>query len=54
MPMDVPPTARIEAYRRAETPDCDMIRDFLTELVETLRRKTHVISPSNGFRELRK
>ena len=54
VPMDVPPTARIAAYRRMEKPDCDMIRDFLAELAETLRKKTHVICPSNGFRELRK
>ena len=54
VPMDAPPTARIEAYRREEAPDCDAIRDFLTELIETLRRKAHVIRSSDGFRELRK
>ena len=54
VPMDAPPTARIEAFRRQETPDCDGIRDFLAELAETLRRKTCVFSPSDGFRELRK
>ena len=54
VPMDAPPTARIEAFRRQETPDCDRIRDFLAELAETLRRKTRVFSPSDGFRELRK
>ena len=54
VPMDALPTARIEAYRREEAPDCDAIRDFLTELIETLRRKAHVIRSSDGFRELRK
>lgn len=53
VPMDTLPTARIEAYRREENPDCDEIRDFLTELVETLRRKTHLVRSSEGFRELR-
>lgn len=52
--MNMPPTARIEAYRRQETPDCDEIRDFLTELVETLRMKTHMTGSPKGFRELRK
>jgi len=54
VPMDMPPTARIEAYRRMEPPDCGMIRDFLADLIETLRRKTHVLCPSDRFRELRK
>ena len=54
VPMNAPPTARIEAYRRMETPDCGMIRDYLTELIGILRREAHVISPSDGFRELRK
>ena len=54
VPMDLPPTARIEVYRRQENPDCDEIRDFLTELVETLRRKTHLIRSSGHFPELRK
>ena len=52
--MDMPPTARIEAYRRQEAPDCDAIRDFLMELTETLRIKTHTVRSANGFRELRK
>lgn len=25
VPMNVPPTARIEAYRRMQTPDCDIL-----------------------------
>ena len=54
VPMDMPPTARIAAYRRMKEPDCDMIREFLAELAETLRKKTHLLRPSDGFRELRK
>ena len=54
VPMDAPPTARIEAYRRQEHPDCGVIRDFLTELIETLRKKAHVLGSTQGFRELRK
>ena len=54
VPMNVPPTARIEAYRRRENPDCDEIRDFLMEMIETLRKKNHVVRLSGGFRELRK
>lgn len=54
VPMNAPPTARIEAYRRRENPDCDEIRDFLMEMIETLREKNHVVRLSGGFRELRK
>ena len=54
VPMNLPPTARIEAYRRQEHPDCGEIRDFLTELIDILRKKTHVFRDSDGFRELRK
>ena len=54
VPMDFPPTARIAAFRRQEAPDCDIIRDWLWELVETLLKKTHGNRPQNGFRELRK
>ena len=41
VPMAYPPTAKIEAYRRMEAPDCDEIRDYLTELIETLKKATH-------------
>ena len=54
VPMNQPPTARIEAYRRMENPDCEEIRELLTDLVETLQRKTHVMRSSDGFRELRR
>ena len=53
VPMNCPPTAKIAAYRRTENPDCDEIRDFLTELIETLKRGTHHIRASAAFRELR-
>lgn len=53
VPMDVPPTAKIAAYRRQENPDCDEIRDFLGELIETLKKKTHWTQDSAAFRELR-
>ncbi len=41
VPMAYPPTAKIEAYRRMAAPDCDEIRDYLTELIETLKKATH-------------
>ena len=53
VPMAVPPTARIEAYRRDSNPDCDEIRDFLTELIETLKKSTHTVHDFRAFRELR-
>lgn len=53
VPMNDPPTARIEAYRRQDAPDCDEIRDFLAELIGILTKKTRLIRGSNGFRELR-
>ena len=43
VPMAYPPTARIEAYRGMERPDCDEIRDFLGELINTLKRKTNYL-----------
>ena len=54
VPMNAPPTARIEAYRRMERPDCDEIRDFLADLIGTLKKQTHMIGTPDGFRELRK
>ncbi len=53
VPMAVPPTARIEAYRRDPNPDCDEIRDYLTELIEILKKSTHTLHESQAFRELR-
>lgn len=53
VPMAVPPTARIEAYRRSPKPDCDEIRDFLGELIETLKKNTHSLREGSAFRELR-
>ena len=53
VPMACPPTAKIEAWRRMEQPDCDEIRDFLTELVDTLKKSTHFIKDAAEFRELR-
>lgn len=43
VPMDVPPTARIAAYRRQEKPDADEIKTYLCELVETLRKACHLV-----------
>ena len=53
VPMAVPPTARIEAYRRSPKPDCDEIRDFLGELIETLKKNTHSLREGSAFRDLR-
>lgn len=43
VPMDVPPTAKIEAYRRQERPDADEIKTYLFELVKTLRKACHLV-----------
>ena len=53
VPMSCPPTAKIEAYRRMENPDCDEIKDYLTELIDTLKKATHFIKDAKEFRELR-
>lgn len=53
VPMDYPPTAKIAAYRRQEHPNCDEIRDFLMELIDTLKKKTHYIQSDRSFKELR-
>lgn len=51
--MAYPPTAKIEAYRRMENPDCYEIADYLTELIETLKKSCHYVKEDNIFRELR-
>lgn len=53
VPMVCPPTAKIEAYRRQANPDCDEIKDYLAELVETLKKTTHFVKDGAAFRELR-
>ena len=51
--MNEPPTAKIEAFRRQENPDCDAIRDFLCGLIETLKKSTRFIKDAREFTELR-
>jgi hypothetical protein len=51
--MTYPPTAKIAAYRRMKNPNCDEIRDYLTELIETLKRTSHYVKEDPSFRELR-
>lgn len=43
VPMHYPPTARIAAYRRQENPNTEEIKDWLYELVETLKRACHIV-----------
>ena len=43
VPMDVPPTARIAAYRSQENPNADEIKDFLWQLADTLKKACHII-----------
>ncbi|MFR6277749.1 MAG: hypothetical protein ACLULM_02375 [Acutalibacter sp.] len=47
VPMRVPPTARIEAYRRQEHPNLDEIRTWLYQLVQQLRG-LHLGSGNSG------
>ena len=47
VPMAYPPTAKIEAYRRMANPDCDEIRDYLIELIETLKKGAHYTEKRN-------
>ena len=53
VPMACSPTAKIEAYRRMDNPDCDEIRDYLSKLIDTLKKSTHFVKDSAEFRELR-
>ena len=43
VPMDVPPTAKIAAYRRQANPNADEIKDFLWQLADTLKKACHLI-----------
>ena len=43
VPMAYPPTARIASYRRQQHVDAYEIADYLTELLETLKKACHVI-----------
>ena len=43
VPMDVPPTARIAAYRSQENPNADEIKDFLWQLAQTLKKACHIV-----------
>ncbi len=43
VPMSVPPTAKINAWRKMKNPPIDEIRPFAFELTETLRRQCLII-----------
>lgn len=43
VPMSVPPTAKINAWRKMKNPPIDEIRPFAFELTETLRRQCQII-----------
>ncbi len=41
--MDVPPTAKIAAFRRQDKPNADEVKDYLCELVNTLKKACHIV-----------
>jgi len=43
VPMNYPPTAKVAAYRRMKSPDIEEIKDFLFELVDTLKRACRLV-----------
>lgn len=43
VPMAYPPTAKVAAYRRMAHPNVDEIRDYLYELLVTLKKACHVL-----------
>ena len=43
VPMDFPPTARIQAYRKKGCTDTEEIKNFLVSLIETLKKATHTL-----------
>ena len=44
VPMAYPPTAKVAAYRRQENPNADEIKDWLMELLGTLKKACHILS----------
>lgn len=42
-PMHYPPTARVAAYRRQETPNVEEIKDWLFAMLTTLRQACHLV-----------
>ena len=47
VPMHYPPTAKVEAYRRQAHPNTEEIKDWLYELVETLKKACHIVGIAN-------
>ncbi len=47
VPMHCPPTAKVEAYRRQAHPNTEEIKDWLYELVETLKKACHIVGIGN-------
>ena len=47
VPMHYPPTAKVEAYRRQAHPNTEEIKDWLYELVETLKKACHIVGIGN-------
>ena len=43
VPMNYPPTARVAAYRRMENPNTEEIKDWLYELVDTLKKACRLV-----------
>ena len=43
VPMNYPPTAKVAAYRRMEHPDTEEIKDWLYELVDTLKKACRIV-----------
>ena len=43
VPMNYPPTAKVAAYRRMENPNTEEIKDWLFELVDTLKRACRLV-----------
>ena len=43
VPMNYPPTAKVAAYRRMEHPNTEEIKDWLYELVDTLKRACRLV-----------
>ena len=41
--MNYPPTAKVAAYRRMEHPDTEEIKDWLYELVDTLKKACRLV-----------
>ena len=53
VPMNYPPTAKIENFRRQQTPNREEVLDYMLELLEIFKKSTRYVKESASLKELR-